>query len=195
MIPFLALAAAWEGSWYLRRRALRKRMYELARLRANALGRPLVVVGAPDSHVTGNYGCGDVTIDIAPSSCPNARKLDITKPIPIASDSVVVFCSCVLEYVDDAPAALRELQRISGGNLFLVRVEPWTLTSVLYPGAKRSLPGALAGVPPMEPPSFLLRKLPPAPSAGVRNTRTVRLCTVETVASPSRSRPSSERIS
>ncbi len=35
-------------------------------------------------------------------------------------------------------AALRELQRIAGSpdNLFLVFVEPWTLTAALYPGAQ-----------------------------------------------------------
>jgi hypothetical protein len=46
----------------------------------------------------------------------------------------------VLEYVDDYDAALAELQRISGGHLYIVRVEPWTLAAYFYPGAKRTLP-------------------------------------------------------
>lgn len=90
--------------------------------------------------MTAGYGCGDFTVDLAPSRCPNSIQADITKKLPFNDDSVVVVVMCVLEYVSDANAALRELMRISGGNLFVVRVEPWTLTSLLYPGAKRTLP-------------------------------------------------------
>ncbi len=76
---------------------------------------------------------------------------DITKgPIEgIADDSAVVFASCVLEYVTDAAAALRELARIAGSpeNLFLVLVEPWTLTATLYPGARWAGIANLAGLP------------------------------------------------
>jgi SAM-dependent methyltransferase len=132
--------AAWELFWWARRRMMRSHLYDVARRRADELGRRLVVVGAPDGGVTAGYGCGDITIDIAPSSCPSAIQADITKPLPFATDSVVVVVMCVLEYVDDANAALAELNRISGGNLFVVRVEPWTLTSVFYPGARRTLP-------------------------------------------------------
>lgn len=89
--------------------------------------------------MTAGYGCGDITIDLAPSKCPNSIQADITQPLSIADDSVVVVVMCVLEYVSDVNAALAEINRISGGNLFVVRVEPWTLTSVLYPGAKRTL--------------------------------------------------------
>lgn len=131
--------AGWELFWWWRRRSMRQEMYAYARIQANQLGRPLVVVGAPDGGVTSGYDCGDITIDIAPSSCPNSLQADITKRLPFADDSVVVVVMCVLEYVDDADAALAELNRISGGYLFVVRVEPWTITSVVYPGAKRTL--------------------------------------------------------
>ena len=88
--------------------------------------------------MTAGYGCGDVTIDLAPSSsCPVYLRRDITQTLPFKTDSVVVFESCVLEYVDDADAAVAELKRISGDHVFSVRVEPWTLTSRLYPGTKR----------------------------------------------------------
>lgn len=132
--------ALWEGLWWLWRRHKRTVVFAQAQARARALGKPLIVVGAPDGGVTAGYGCGDVTIDIAPSSCPGALQADITKPLPFADDSAVVVVMCVLEYVDDANAALRELQRVAGSNLFVVRVEPWTLTAYLYPGAKRTLP-------------------------------------------------------
>jgi hypothetical protein len=60
-------------------------------------------------------------------------------PVPgIADDSAVVYVSCVLEYVTDPESALGELQRMAGSpeNLFIVFVEPWSVTAVLYPGAK-----------------------------------------------------------
>jgi hypothetical protein len=90
--------------------------------------------------VTTGYDCGDITIDIAPSNCPNSIQLDVTKTLPFADSSVVVFCSCVLEYVNDPCAAIAEIQRISGGESFFVGVEPWSLAGLLYPGAKQTLP-------------------------------------------------------
>lgn len=143
MIPLVVggIVAAWEVAWWARRRARRTAVYREAVVRAARLHRPLVVVGAPDGGVTSGYGCGDLTLDLFESpACPRTIAADITKKIPLADDTVVVFVSCVLEYVTDLEAALRELRRVSGGELFVVRVEPWTLTAYLYPGAKRTLP-------------------------------------------------------
>jgi hypothetical protein len=137
----------WELGWWARRRAMRKRMYTLASQAAESLQRPLVVVGAPDGGVTSGYGCGDVTIDIGGSVCPTSMTADITQSLPFKTDSVVVFVSCVLEYVEDVDAAIAELMRISGGFLYVVRVEPWTATAYLYPGAKRTLPESLCKIP------------------------------------------------
>ena len=65
---------------------------------------------------------------------------DLTQgPVPgVANDSAVVYVSCVLEYVADPAAALGELFRMAGtpDNLFLVFVDPLSLTSALYPGAR-----------------------------------------------------------
>jgi SAM-dependent methyltransferase len=147
-LPLVAgLAAAvfaWEGAWWLHRRLRRASVYQMALAYARAEGRPLVVMGAPDGGATAGYGCGDVTVDLAGSAvCPNILKADITKPLPFADDSVVVFVSCVLEYVHDVNAAIAEIQRISGGHAFYVGVPPYTLTAYLYPGAKRTLPSAM----------------------------------------------------
>jgi len=139
MIPLVLGMAAWELGWWARRRAQRKSVYANAQNAARALGRPLVVVGAPDGGVTAGYGCGDVTVDLSSSSCPVSLQADITQRLPFADNSVVVFVSCVLEYVDNFDAAMAELGRVSGGYLYVVRVEPWTLTAYLYPGAKRTL--------------------------------------------------------
>ena len=119
-------------------------MYLTALARARKLGRPLVVIGAPDGGVTAGYGCGDITIDIRGSCCPQTLQADITKPpLPFDTNSVVVMVACVLEYVDDARVALQEIIRISGGEAFFVGVEPWTVTAFAYPGAKRTLPPQL----------------------------------------------------
>lgn len=137
----LAMAvAAWEGGWWAKRRADRARVFAQAEADARASGRPLVVVGAPDRGATAGPSCGDVTIDIGSSSCPNFLQADITQPLPFEDDSVTVYVSCVLEYVGDYDAAVRELRRVAGDHLFVVRVEPWTLTAYLYPGAKRTVP-------------------------------------------------------
>ena len=136
----LAAVAAWELGWWARRRQRRGELYARAAAKALELGRPLVVVGAPDGGSTAGYGCGDVSVDINPSTCPVHMRADITRRLPFADDSVVVFVSCVVEYVSDYAAALSELRRVSGGWLYVVRVEPWTLSAYLYPGARRTVP-------------------------------------------------------
>ena len=77
------------------------------------------------------------------SSCPLCRVVQVADlaagPVPgVADDTAVVFVSCVLEYIADATAAVRELRRMAGSpeNLFTVSVQPWTLTASLYPGAR-----------------------------------------------------------
>ncbi len=128
-----------------RRWQARREAFDLAVRRAAALRRPLIVVGDPDggavTRLQRAYGCGDMCVDI--NGCPMckvARVADITAgPVPgVADDSAVVFVSCVLEYVGDAAAAVREIGRMAGSveNIFYVSVEPWTMTAALYPGAR-----------------------------------------------------------
>lgn len=147
--PMMGLVL-WEQAWWMRRRQLRAQMYAAAKARAEALGRPLVVIGDPKGGATqDDYGCGDLAIDL--TGCPectndgepNGIVADVCEPgsIPLENDSAVVFVACVLEYVSDFDAALDEILRVAGGpeNVFVVRVEPWTITSVVYPGARRML--------------------------------------------------------
>ena len=141
----LGSALLTEGGAALQRFETRRRLFEAAARRAYELGRPLVVVGDPDAgahtRLVRAYGCGDLCLDL--EGCPMCQVMqaaDLTAgPVPgVADDSAVVFVSCVLEYVSDPEAALRELQRMAGSreNLFIVFVEPWTLTAALYPGAR-----------------------------------------------------------
>lgn len=113
--------------------------------RAVAQGRRLVVIGDPDAgfhtRLARAYGCGDICVDLnGCPKCPMTIVADITKgPIPeLAPDSSVVFVSCVLEYVPDLDAALAEIARIAGSadNVFIVNVQPWTITARLYPHAR-----------------------------------------------------------
>ena len=138
-------ALAAEGALALRRFEARQRAYQAAVRRASEAGRPLIVVGDPDAgahtRLLRAYGCGDRCIDLR--GCPRCEVMqaaDLTQgPVEgIADDSAVVYVSCVLEYVTDPEAALRELNRMAGSpdNLFLVFVEPWSLTAALYPGAR-----------------------------------------------------------
>jgi len=134
-----------EGGMALRRFERRRRAFAAAARRAAELGRPLVVVGDPDAgahtRLVRAYDCGDLCIDL--HGCPRCRIMqaaDLTAgPVPgIADDSAVVYVSCVLEYVSDPESAISELQRMAGSpeNLFVVFVEPWSVTAAVYPGAK-----------------------------------------------------------
>lgn len=121
----------WESAWWLRRLMRRRSVYAAARATADRLGKQLVVVGAPSGGVTAGYECGDVTIDIdqdALSSCPNTLRVDLNKDrLPFGDDSVVVCAMCTMEYVQNFDFAMSELRRVSGGLLYGVSVEPWTL--------------------------------------------------------------------
>jgi len=56
----------------------------------------------------------------------------------IESDSAVVYVGCVLEYVSDVRAAMDEILRMAGAveNIYVVTVQPWTLTATLHPRAR-----------------------------------------------------------
>lgn len=141
----LGYAALVESGAALVRFRERTAAFKAATERAAALGRRLVVIGDPDAglhtRLLRAYGCGDVCVDQnGCPKCPVTIVADITKgPIlEISDDSAVVFVSCVLEYVVDLQAALAEIARMAGNstNVFIVTVQPWTLTARLYPGAR-----------------------------------------------------------
>lgn len=142
---FAGAIALWELYLALGPRRVRRRQtYERAMLRARELGRPLVVLGAPaGGAVNGilgpDYGCGDLCVDLEGCpGCPTATTGPAEAVLAeLADDSAVVFVSCTLEYVDDVEQVWGDLQRISGGELFVVTVEPLSLTAWFYPGAQR----------------------------------------------------------
>lgn len=124
------------------RRHARQQAWARAQARAQATGKPLMVLGAPNNGVINyflsDYGCGDLCMDLQGCpECPTAlegRAEDLLQQLE--DDSVVAFVSCVLEYVDDPVLVTSELRRVAGPDLFVVRVEPGSLTSTVYPGAR-----------------------------------------------------------
>jgi hypothetical protein len=126
------------------RRVRRRRGYEQALLRARETGKPLVVLGAPGTGAVNatlgpDYGCGDLCIDLVGcEGCPTSATGPAELVLPeLADDSAVVFVSCTLEYVQDVDRVWRELLRVSGGDLYVVTVEPLSLTAWFYPGARQ----------------------------------------------------------
>lgn len=140
----LGAMIAAEGFAALSRHRARTDAYGRAETQARALGRPLVVVGDPFSgahtRIMPAYGCGNVCLDLTGCpACPVGHRTDLAVDrAPVGDDTAVVFCSCVLEYVPDAPAALAELLRMAGSwdRVHLAVVQPWTFTAALYPGAR-----------------------------------------------------------
>jgi hypothetical protein len=153
MTSFLKLAAIaggyvvaytfWTGAYA--RRMRRRELFVLAVARTKTTGKPLVVVGDPDSGTASmkygrDYGCGALCVDInGCPKCENQVKAPIQDWLRAQKDnSAVLFVSCVLEYVDaDVRPIIKDLYRVSGGDLFVVTVEPWTTTAFTYRGAQR----------------------------------------------------------
>jgi hypothetical protein len=137
----------------------RQAQFAAAQARAVATGRRLVVIGAPGNglhtRIVPAYGCGDVCVDLTGCpACPISETVDITTGrTTVPDNSAVVYVSCVLEYVSDLGAAVREISRMAGSadNVFNVGVQPWTMTAALYPGAQQTVTigGAIAVVEPV----------------------------------------------
>lgn len=135
------------------RRWWRRRSFRAALDKARELRRPLLVVGRPQAGfinavVGPDYGCGDVCTDIVGCApCPKDLRGPLEEVLPrLATKSYVVYVSCTLEYVNDLPKCIRELERIAvPGGLFVVRVAPGSSTFWLWPGAKWVLSSAPPG--------------------------------------------------
>lgn len=135
------LVGAELGVSLVQRRLTRRRLWSEARARARETGKPLVVLGAPNNGIVGffftDYGCGDLCVDL--QGCPECRAA-LTGPAETVLEQIqtpsVVFVSCTLEYVTDIEKVYAECLRIAGRDLFVATVEPWSITSWLYPGAR-----------------------------------------------------------
>lgn len=130
----LKTAATWGAlgvlSWeiylaFVVRRQNRRDTFNAALNRQNETGKPLLVLGDPDkwvNRVVGrDYDCGNYCVD--PGGCVGCEEFSpksFAQYLPdLGDDSVVVFVGRGLEQVDDLPAVLEQLYRVSGGDVFV----------------------------------------------------------------------------
>lgn len=139
--------AAWEVGWYGLQLVQRKKAYRNAALAAKASGKPLLVVGNPH----GQYGCGDVVLDLEPSAeCP-VQVVGSIEEIPFPDKHFgSVYVSHVLEHTCRPEAALAELNRVAD-KVFVSYPWWWRLTTLLTPGhawiVGRNTDGSLKFIP------------------------------------------------
>jgi hypothetical protein len=127
------------------RRQKRRDAFNAALQRNVETSKPLLVIGDPDgrllSRILGrDSDCGDMCLDLRGcSKCQSGEPGDPFERIKqLGTNASVVFVDTgQLERVPDMPAALSELQRISGGDLFIAHIEPWSLLSLLPPYKRR----------------------------------------------------------
>jgi hypothetical protein len=108
-------------------------LYNKAQEKSKSTNKELLVIGNPDSgfinkNIYKCYGCGDICLDInGCDDCPKQIKGDLLEEIKkMESNKYVVFESCVLEYIDikEIYDIEKQLNRISGGDLYQVRNSP-----------------------------------------------------------------------
>lgn len=117
----------------IRRNWRRFTRYNAAKETAKRKNKKLLVIGATDTGgISGQissqlhlYGCGDVCIDMEGCrACEKSIKGRIEDILPtLDTDSFVIYVSVVLEYVDDLEFVIKELERVSGGDLYVVYID------------------------------------------------------------------------
>jgi hypothetical protein len=121
----------------------RRRLFQAADARARKLGRPLLVV-LPRKEGWFNrsmrlYEYGARYPDIfSRRNSPVIFADSLARGIAVQNDSAVLYVACVLEYVTDLRRSMDEILRIAGEpeNIYIVTVQPWTLTAALHPAAR-----------------------------------------------------------
>lgn len=109
-------------------------LYNKAHEMSKITNKELLVIGNPSAGFVNKniytcYGCGDICLDInGCDDCPKQIKGDLLEEIKkMESNKYVVFESCVLEYIDikEIYDIEKQLNRISGGDLYQVRNYPY----------------------------------------------------------------------
>ena len=108
-------------------------LYNKAHEKSISLNKELLVIGNPSSgfinkNIYKCYDCGDICLDLnGCGDCPKQIKGDLLEELKkMESNKHVIFESCVLEYINDNSLSEinKELNRVSGGNLYQVRNSP-----------------------------------------------------------------------
>ena len=118
------------------RRQKRRDIFNLALQAKQSTSKPLLVIGAPRARLINrllgpDHDCGDMCLD---ESGPIFQALSTMGP-----NTYVVYVSQKLENLDDIESTMGELQRVSGGDLFITHAEPYSLTAWLRPGARQRI--------------------------------------------------------
>lgn len=109
-------------------------LYNKAHEKSISLNKELLVIGNPSSgfinkNIYKCYDCGDICLDLnGCGDCPKQIKGDLLEELKkMESNKHVIFESCVLEYINDNSSSEinKELNRVSGGNLYQVRNSPY----------------------------------------------------------------------
>lgn len=110
----------------------RYRYYRDARQKSIEKNKKLLVVGCPNtggiSSKIGNifnvYGCGDLTIDIERCKCNNFEQNDLYEALKTKKDNeYVIFVSVTLEYIKEIEKVIEEIDRVSGGDIYIVNID------------------------------------------------------------------------
>ena len=110
----------------------RSKYYNESLKLSKEMDKKLLVIGNPTTgfwnrNVEKAYDCGDLCLDIMGCDCANQIQGDLLNELKkMESDSFIIYESCVLEYIDqkDIPEVKNELDRVSGGNYYGVRIFP-----------------------------------------------------------------------
>ena len=109
-------------------------LYNQAYEKSKSSNKELLVIGNPYSgfinkNIYQCYDCGDICLDLnGCGDCPKQIKGDLLEELKkMDSNKYVIFESCVLEYTNDnyLSEINKELNRVSGGNLYQVRNSPY----------------------------------------------------------------------
>jgi hypothetical protein len=110
----------------------RYKYFILAKNKSFETKKKLLVVGCPNngglSSYIGNifnvYNCGDIVIDIDDCMCSNHIKSDIYDYLKNRNtNEYVIFISVTLEYIKNIEEVIKEILRVSGGDVYIVNIE------------------------------------------------------------------------
>jgi len=110
----------------------RYKYYNDAKQKSIEKNKKLLVVGCPNnggiSSKIGNffniYKCGDLTIDIEKCNCSNFEQNDLYMSLKNKKNNeYVIFISVTLEYIKDIEKVIKEIERVSGGDIYIVNID------------------------------------------------------------------------
>lgn len=127
-------------SLFAQRMYNRSSYFKLAKQRSRETGKPLMVIGNPDSGY-GNqfwgrsYDHGDVTLDLnVTGDYKVAHRGDLHNTLPTYDDnSHIIFISYTLEYIKNLDRLIPHIFRVAGGpqNIFVVTAQRHSLLAHL----------------------------------------------------------------